>query len=245
MKVIETHWEQKNLGMKSYEVVLTSEDSVSEFLKLEQELVKRGAKYIVLKAPINRPDFLFEIPGADYTFVEATFSLTLKKRDYVCPSYLERFDRGLQVRTVTSDDDKARVYNEISKGMFTTDRVSIDSRFPQGTGSLRYLNWVKDLVAAGHGLYEVFSKDKPLGFFQLEKIDSTKVRGVVSGIYEEFSQSGMGSLISKKILDFSWSSGYQTYYASAVTNNLKSLRSNLIFGSQITNISYNYVKHVA
>lgn len=245
MRITETFWEQRNLGLKSFEIILKETDAIQDFLHYEQEIIDNGAKYIVVKIPVNCPMLLFEIPKAGYVFVEASFSLSLKNQDYVCPPYLKRFDRNLEVIKASDSESRSRIYNEILKGIFSTDRVSLDNRFTPATGNLRYLNWVKDLVDEGHGIYEVFSSGKPIGFFQLKEIDQNKVQGIVTGIYEEFSTSGLGSLIMKKLCDFVWSSGYKHYYASAVTNNLKALRSNLIFGSQITNITYNYIKHIS
>lgn len=244
MKIIDAFWEKRNLGVTSYEIVVSEEDTIQEFLNQEKTLVEQGAKYIVAKVPVNLPDFLFKLPNAGYIFMEASFALSLKKANYVCPPHVARFDRNMEIRIAESPDDRQRVFDEIGKGIFNTDRIALDKDFSQDIANTRYINWMKDLVDQGNIIYEVFSHNKPMGFYQLKKIDDNKAQGILTGVYEEYATSGLGTLVMKKLYDTVWALGYKIYFATVVTNNLKALRSNLIFGSDIDAITYHYIKHI-
>lgn len=244
MNVVDAFWEKRNLGIKSCEIMLSKDDTVADFLRQEQIILENGAKYIVVKTNVGLSDFLFELPKQGYIFIEASFFLSLKKSNYICPQHVSRFDRSIEIKIAETSDDSQRVFDEIGKGIFNTDRIALDKFFSQDIASVRYINWMKDLIDQGHVIYEVFLHNKPIGFFQFKKIDDDKVQGILTGVYEEYLTSGIGSLVMKKLYDTIWSSGYKTYYSTVVTNNIKALRSNMMFGSEVDNISYHYIKHI-
>ncbi|MEK7399704.1 MAG: hypothetical protein AAB116_22405 [Candidatus Poribacteria bacterium] len=243
MEIIDAHWDDENLGVKSFEIVLSSHDKMSDFLLHEEQLiVEKNARYIVVKAPVNVPDFLFELPKLNYIFLETAFSLSLKKDNYKYPSFLARFDRSVEVRSLEDSYDLERIYGEISKGIFNTDRVAIDRNFTQQIANNRYIRWISSLVKQGEKVHEVYIDNKAIGFFILKSIDNNSVRGILTGLYEKYSTSGYGLLIMKKLNDTVWNYGYKTYIAQVVSNNIKALRANLIFGSEIESMAYTYVK---
>ena len=242
MKIIDAYWEENNLGLKSYEIILTQDDDINEFLLKEKQLRADGAGYIVAKVPVNVGTFLFELPKAGYIFMEASFDLSLRKQNYVCPNYVERFDRNMSVKEIASPSDADRIYTEISKNIFDNDRIALDKALGKKIANTRYINWIKSLVAKGEPIYEVYSGDKPIGFFILEHMDKDKVRGILTGLYTDYAASGYGALIMKKLYDTVWAAGYKMYYAKVVSNNIKAIRANLLFGSVLDNISYHYVK---
>ena len=245
LEIIEAYWDEENLGLKSFEIILSSSDSVEEFFQEEKKLIEEsGAKYIVVKTPVNVTDFLFELPKRDYIFLEASLKLILKKANYDCPSYISRIDKNVEVKLVDSPDDYERIYSEISKGIFKTDRIAIDRNFNQETSNKRYVNWISNIIKKGALLHEVYLDNKPLGFFILDPIDDNKIHGILTGLYEEYETSGYGILIMKKLNDVVWESGYKVYSAQVVSNNMKALRANLLFGSEVKNITYNYVKSI-
>ena len=59
MKIIDAFWEERNLGVKSFEIVVSEDDTMHDFLCQEKRLIENGAKFILLKAPVNVADFLF------------------------------------------------------------------------------------------------------------------------------------------------------------------------------------------
>ena len=99
-------------------------------------------------------------------------------------------------------------------------------------------------MTAGGVMCQVTVGDGPIGFFVLQPIDSKRVRGILTGLYEDFGQSGMGGLLMKKVNDYIWDAGYSIFEAHVASNNLAAVRSNMIFGAQIEEISYTYSKMI-
>lgn len=244
MEIIDTYWEERNLGVKSFEIVLSKDDNIEEFLYQEKFLLENGAKYIVVKAPVNVSEFLFELPKAGYIFMEAAFSLQLKRKNYICPPFIARFDRNFVVRKLETSGAIQHVYDEIARGIFNSDRIALDKHFTQSVASNRYINWIKDVVNQGNDLYEVCLNNDAVGFFVLKRIDDKKVQGILTGTYEKYLTSGIGAVVGKKLCETVWSLGYTSFYAAVVSSNVKALRANLLFGYEIVNITHNYVKHV-
>lgn len=245
MKIIDAHWDNENLGYKTYEFILDSDDKLEDFRKKEGQLISSSENmYLVVKVPTNNPMYLQELPKMNYQFVEASFKLTLKKRDYNCPSYIARFDKDCTLKVLKEETEFQRVYDEILKGIFKTDRIAIDQDFSEEVANKRYVNWIKALVAQGEKIYEVNVKNEPIGFFVLKHLDDKNVQGILTGLYKEFEKSGYGALVMKKLKDTVWDLGYKTYHAQVVSNNVKALRSNLIFGSMVESIGYHYIKKV-
>ncbi len=244
MEITHAHWEQRNLGVRSYEIKLSAKDTMEDFLLSERQLRDEGAEHIVVKAPVNTAEFLVGLPQAGYLFMEASVALSLRKSKYSCPAYIARFDRNIAVKAIDHTDDCQRIYDEIAKGIFNSDRITLDRTFSQEAASRRYINWMKDLRESGESIHEVCLGRDAIGFFIFKRIDARKARGILTGLYEEYAASGYGSVIMKKLCDTVWDQGYKTYYAAVTSNNLKALRANISFGSEIDGISYHYVKNV-
>jgi hypothetical protein len=245
MKITESFWEERNLGVKSYEITLDEKDCLDDFFTKELDLIKDGTRYLVVKAPVAEKDMLFKLPEAGYVFMETSFSLSLKRENYSCPAFLAKFDRNVDVLTVDHNDQFQRIYSEIEKGVFETDRIALDINFTQTIANTRYVNWIKDLVEHGSILHEVVVRGRPIGFFIVHELTPQKARGILTGLYKEYNSSGLGALVMKKLYDSVWQKEYCTYYATVVSNNLKALRSNLMFGSEVDSLYYHYVKHVS
>lgn len=245
MNVVEAFWDHENLAAKTFEVSLVETDSLADFEKVDRDLIEnKHAEYIVLKCPVNMRDFLNELPRLGYAFREATFSLSLKKANYKYPAFVDRFDRNIQVTAISEAKDLQRIYSEISSGVFDTDRVSIDKKFGVEVGNKRYMRWIDSLVQQGQKIYEVSHNADPLGFFIFKPAGGDAARGVLTGIYKKYSTSGYGVIVMKKLNDMVWEQGYKTYYAQTASNNLKSVRVNFLFGCEIDDLFYTYVKHV-
>ncbi len=244
MEIIDAYWEERNLGVKSYEVILSQEDTMEDFILQEKRLIENGAKFIVVKSPVNVPDFIFALPSTGYLFIETAFSLVLKKNNFKCPTYIARRDHDFKTRKLQTPDIIQRVYDEIAKGIFNSDRIALDKHFSQHIANNRYINWIKDLIAQGHDIHEVYYNGDPVGFFVFKKLDDKKIKGILTGIYEKYLTSGFGAVIMNKLCNTVWTLGCSSFYVNVVSNNLKALRTNLLFGFEIENISYHYVKHI-
>lgn len=243
MTIVDAYWDERVLGVKCAEISLVASDTLDELVKVENGLIASGTQYIVVKAPVAAQECLFGLPRYGHVFIETAFRLVLKRQNYLCPAMVSRFDRNIDVVRVITPEAVERVFAEIAKGIFQTDRVAIDPAFGQEMANRRYVLWIKDLIALGHGLYEVITNGKALGFFVLKRVDEHTMQGILTGAYQEFQDTGIGALIMKKLYDKVWESGCSTYLAAVVSNNFKALRSNMMFGSEIEQLTYHYVRH--
>ncbi len=244
MKTTHATWELDNLGVDAYEIALDADDTPDMLAQEEARIIAAGAEYIVLKTPVNCPRLLFSLTGLGYTFVETVFHVMIRRDEYHMPASIARFDRGLSVKHLTEPDELSRVCTLIRKGVFVSDRVSIDPAFGPGKGGNRYANWLYSMVERGGFLYEVLSGEKPIGFFVICRKDETTVDPVLMGLYDELNDRGMGALLHKKTLDTCFTHDCKRLTSTIVSNNAKVLRVYVNAGATITDTLYTYVKHV-
>ncbi len=243
MKIIDAYWEQRNIGVKAFEIELSNNDCLESVITSEQEIISKGAEYIVVKIPVNMPELLFGLPKLGYTFVETAFSISLRKDNYIVPPSIARLDRGVEVRQVIKDVEIGNILSSIKDNMFDTDRISIDPYFTKFQSSNRYFCWTSDMINSGCKVYNVSIKDKDFGFFINKEIDSSTMYPVLGGIYTEYKGKGSGCIMSKKCIDTIWLTGINKIISTVVSNNLPILKIWLSFGTKIDNLNYVFVKH--
>ena len=244
MKSIHAVWERENIGAETYELYMDAGDTIEMLAAEEQRLVKSGAQYIVVKTPVNCPQFLFQLPQMGYTFVEMVFRIMVRREEYHMPDVIARFDRGLTVVERTQEQDRERIYDLVRKGVFISDRVSIDPAFGLEKGGNRYACWLQKMVENGGFLYEVLSGERPIGFFVVVRKDDTTVDPVLMGMYDEQRDRGLGTLLHKKTLDTCFTHDCKKVTSTFVSNNSKVLHVYVNAGASITDTLYTYVKHV-
>ena len=244
MKTTHAVWELENLGVNAYEIAVEAADTPDMLIREERRIVAQGAQYIVVKTPVDCPEWLFSMTGLGYTYVETVFHVMIRRDEYHMPASIARFDRGLSVAERTEESDRERIYGLIRRGVFKSDRVSIDPAFGRARGGNRYANWLRGMVSRGGFLYEVLSGDKPIGFFVICRKDENTVDPVLMGLYDEEGDRGMGALLHKKTLDTCFTHDCKRLTSTIVSNNAKVLRVYVNAGATITDTLYTYVKHV-
>ena len=244
MKIIHAVWEQANLGVDAYETLLTEEDTPEAYATAEQELIRSGAEYLVVKTPVNCPALLFGLPALGYVNVETVFHVAIKRGDYSMPASIARFDRGLSVAERSTEAERERIYALIRDGVFKSDRVSVDPAFTLAQSGNRYANWLRQMLDRGGKLFEVMQGAKPIGFFVIARVDEQTADPVLMGLYDEANDRGMGALLHKKTLDTCFEQECTRLTSTIVSNNAKVLRVYTNAGASITDTQYTYVKHV-
>lgn len=244
MQTTHAVWELENIGVDAWEIALDATDTPEALAAKEKQLIAQGAEYIVVKTPVNCPALLFGLPKLGYTYVETVFHVMIRRGEYHMPQAVARFDRGLTVIKRTEEQDLERVYALIRKGVFVSDRVSIDPAFGVIAGGNRYANWLKTMLGKGGFLYEVQSGEKPVGFFVICRKDEATVDPVLMGLYDEQNDRGMGALLHKKTLDTCFTHDCKRLTSTIVSNNAKVLRVYVNAGATITDTLYTYVKHM-
>lgn len=244
MKVTDAVWETRNLGVRTFEIMIEQGDTIDNFVHIHSELLKKEAQYIVIKMPSNKNDFLYMLPKYGYTFVETIFYTSLKVKNYQVPKALEQMDRNFTLTEVIDNTHLERVLSEVEKGIFDTDRISMDPNFSKEQSARRYVNWIRDMTKARDCIFEVNLSNQPFGFFTLKQIDQDRVYPVLLGCYEEYKDKGLGALLVKKCNDYIWSLGYKEITTCLSSNNINIFKCNLLFGTQISSIYYTFVKYV-
>lgn len=244
MRTTHATWELENIGADAWEITLDASDTPEALEAEERRIAALGAQYIVVKTPVNCSRLLFGLPKLGYAFVEMVFHVMIRRDAYHMPDVIARFDRGLKVTEIREADGRERVYALIRRGIFVSDRVSIDPVFGVSKGGNRYANWLKSMLEKGGFLYEVSSGEKPIGFFVICRKDADTVDPVLMGMYDEGNDRGMGALLHKKTLDTCFTHDCKRLTSTIVSNNAKVLHVYVNAGATITDTLYTYVKHL-
>jgi hypothetical protein len=244
MQIVHAVWEKENLGVDAYEIFLSNQDTPETVAAEEKRLAAEGAEYIVLKSPVNCAQLLFGLPKLGYSYVETVFKVEIHRKDYHMPDNITRFDRGLTVVERRLESERERVYDLIRRGVFVSDRVSLDPVFGVEKGGSRYAGWLRSILENGGFLYEVMKGEKAIGFFVIVRKDENTVDPVLMGMYDEQNDRGMGALLHKKTLDTCLTHECKRLTSTIVSNNAKVLHVYVNAGADITDTLYTYVKHV-
>lgn len=244
LKIIDAVWEVRNLGVRTFEIGIDTDDKPDEFISAEKDVLTKGAEYIIVKTPVNMPEFIWGLPKLGYTFAEMGFFISLNKKEYIVPPFIERLDRGINVTYITSEADIEDILSKYKGNIFDTDRISIDPFFSKGLSARRYLFWTKDMFNQGCKLFNVVIKDKDIGFYIIKPIDEKTAYPVLAGLYPEYKQKGLGALLIKRCIETVWELGFDKIDTSVVSNNINIIKVNLAFGFKVDNFKYVYVKHV-
>tara|TARA_Y100000768_G_scaffold388461_1_gene384503 strand:- start:8527 stop:9249 length:723 start_codon:yes stop_codon:yes gene_type:complete len=188
MKIIDAFWEERNLGVTCYEVLIEDSDTISS---VKDSLLSFDKEYIVIKVPthLNKINSLLQENG--YKFMETTINCVnmaelpelnkVQKRVLDSLIYLEM-----------NNDDFSELFQEIKLNMFEDDRVSIDNHFSREQANKRYIGWIKDEINKGSQTYKICFKNDVVGFFLLRKEDEQTMVAVLGGIYKRFRSFGFG-----------------------------------------------------
>ncbi len=245
MKIIEATWEKRNLGLTTYEITIENTDTPDQFREALKEVKSRGAQYIVVKTPVNLPDFLWTMSEDQFIFAEAQMQIYLKKDGYRPPQYLQTFDRHASYRLIQKEEEANQILTHYKNGVFETDRIYIDNYFEKNISGMRYFNWALDMYKKKEAyLYEFLLKDKPAGSFIMRPGKNNTMVSILTTVNSDFVNKGIGLILFKKNADAAFDSQYDAVEAAISSNNLQVLSVWMELGSIIKNIQYVYIKHI-
>ena len=237
MKIIDSVWEKENLGVTSKEIVIEINDDASE---VSQVLNSFDEQYIVLKIPSGKSDIMRIANELGYCFIEDIIEVEHDLHEVKRNKILQRLYDSLTYRLMETEDID-NLYNEISKGMFTNDRISNDPIFSIELSARRYKNWIKSLINEGALPYVMSYKEEPAGFIILTTKDKVTYYSVLGGGYEKFRNTGLGMVqkeqeIVKKL-------GGKCVTTNVSSNNVSQIKALLANGYTFSKIDHVYVKH--
>lgn len=244
MKIIDAEWEIRNIGVKTFEIMVDKEDTMEKFEEEERNIIDKKAEYIVVKTPVNMPEFIWGLSKLGYTFLEMNLSIGLTKDKFVVPNYISRLDRNMEVVHIAEKSELEKKLEIFKNDIFDTDRISVDPFFKKGSSANRYFFWINDMINSGCKFYNLRYKEKNLGFFLVKKIDEKTAYPVLAGLYPEYKGKGLGGVLIKRCVETIWENGFERIYTNLVSNNIEIIKIDLSIGFTIESSSYVYVKHI-
>ena len=237
MNIVEAIWEKRNLGINTVEVTFDQNDSqedVNQFLK--------GLKsdYIVLKIPTNQTDLLTVVQSHGYRYIEDMVFFANYLSEIQMNSVQKRLHDSVRVEKMTAKDMDV-LYEEISKGIFDSDRIYLDNYFSHDLARKRYINWIKDEKEKGTEFLKYVYKENTIGFFALAEGENGHFTSFIGGIYREYRKGGLGSIV--KVPEEVRKRNGKKVSTSVSTNNLTQIKSLVTNGYIPESISHTFIKH--
>lgn len=190
MKIVDCFWEQKNIGKRTVEIIIEQADSYDADL-IKQ--VVRGYEYIVVKVPMNIPQFNIGLYELGFVCIETQMNVGINLNEFDISRVQHLYD-DTRFGIVNSQKDFLSVVSCIQPGMFSTDRIAIDSVFGESIGCQRYINWLTtEYENRTSQLIKIIYKNAHVGFM-LIKIENGAIQLLLNGLYKKYQGKGIGLL---------------------------------------------------
>ena len=200
MKIIDAHWEKRNLGLTCKEVLVSESDSITELNDVISSFAHLSHHYFVFKIPNGMFEHIQLLTENGYIFTEALLEVSLNVNEISIPPQIARFDPLIEYREILDADGFISIGKKIEKGIFNTDRIALNPNFGTKVSSTRYKNWLGDEIDNGAKIYEINYQASPIGFFALKKISEKEYDNFLAGMYLDQNNFGLGfSIITKPV----------------------------------------------
>lgn len=239
MRVIDAVWEKRNLGVETKEIEFEEADGLEDVKKCLKDI---HGEYMVAKIPTSRADITHLLYEYQFEYMEDLI-LFVSDLEIVNKSRaMERLYDAVLVKRAEKEDIE-EIYTEIRKGMFSTDRISLDEHFSKEVAAERYANWTMDELERGTELYNYVYKGKNVGFFGLREIKDGVYTSFLGGIYNRYRLGGIGTVSMLKILERIKELGGKQLHSMVSSNNIGQVKNLIYIGYYVSKISHVFVKH--
>lgn len=243
MKIIETPWEKRNLGVTSVNFIIEKTDTLDNLG--ERILNNKDYQYQTVKLPVNMMDIHDKLNKSGFKFIEGKFELTCNLRKMSFPEELVPIVDRLKYHQITRNEELELLYNKIKDGLFDTDKIAVDPKFGKEMSGIRYYNWTKDEIDSKKSIpYIAYYNEEPVGFFVIKKINDKIAYSLLGAIFNKEAYGGYGialvyygAIEAKKM-------GMQKIITEISTNNISSLRIHIPIGYNIKSMYYVMSKHI-
>lgn len=190
MRVVDCHWEQKNIGKKTVEITIETTDHY-DCSMIERQT--HGYEYAVVKVPMNVPAFNLGLSKLGYTCIETQMNVGISYNNFIFSKVAHLYgDTSYEI--VNDADGFKSVVSHIEPGMFSTDRISLDPEFGEAIGCQRYINWLTtEYESKRSQLIKVLYKNEHVGFM-LVRIEDDTIDLLLNGLYKDYQGKGLGLL---------------------------------------------------
>jgi hypothetical protein len=216
--ITENHWEYKNLSKLSAEIHLFDNDHLNNQKDLSK--LKSKFEHIVAKVPLSNCRTLALLNQNNFKFDELQFlmEISLKKTENIDKCLLKSFVSKANHIKVQNDADINIIIDNINRGMFHTDRFSINPNFGKDVSSKRYTNWVKYILSQKGEIYTIICKDKPIGFMMFDN-NSEYLNYLLGGLFPDIQDMHYGVQIIAQPLDLMINLGLPKMQSRVSSNN--------------------------
>jgi hypothetical protein len=239
MKIIDAVWEKRNLNLNTTEIDVEAEDT---FDRLLEAITNDTSDYLVVRLPAGSSKLLCNMERLGLTYVEDMVRLVHNLNSVVLtPVELRMFAQtGIRKMDGSELDELCR---QVERGIFGTDRISVDSFFDENVANKRYAYWIRDEFERGTSFYIYLYKNQDVGFFSLKEQENGVYVSTLGGLYVDKRIGGLGSIISYHVIDEVKRLGGTKVKISVSTNNIVDLKAVICNGYVPEYIEHIYIKH--
>lgn len=237
MKIVDAVWEKRNLGISTFEITIEKEDS---FEVVEKAISQLDCDYVVVKLSTERKEFLDFLQSQGFIFIEDMIHMEHDLSEIPMNPIVKRLYEKTNFRRM-SETDYSQLKEEVLKGMFDTDRISLDKKFNAEASANRYLNWINDLKINDALFYVITYGDNSAGFVVLNTKDNITFHSVLGGGYERFKKTGLG--IIQKEQEITRSLGGKRVITSVSSNNVGQFRALIMNGYKPYAVDHVLIRH--
>ena len=188
MKIIDAFWEKRNLGVETIEIIVEPGDTL---IGLHEALHKFSPPYTVVKVPSTSSEFLFELNRQNFFFIETMFQCHHTGGDFGFNPIQQRIMQRSRNWAMNAAEVETLLF-QIQKGMFGTDRISVDPQFGPEIANKRYAFWIRDEIEKGALVHNVAVDEKNIGFFAIKRAGRDNYFLFLAGLYLEYQSTGLG-----------------------------------------------------
>ena len=243
MKIKETPWERRNLGVRSSVEYYLGQDDSEESIG-EDVLHNTSYSYQVAHIPVGRIDVLNIMLQNGFQFSETKVEITADLKNLTAPKMYEHYCEKMSYHQADTGEAQ-KIYHAMERGVFETDKVSLDPYFDAHVAGRRYAYWTQDEIKAGQTfLYVVERMNEGIGFFALKKVSERMGESFLAGLFDRNMDFGLGFSVLYFPLVEAKRMGLRKVVSGVSSNNPDSLKMHLALGYQIKSMHYTLVKHV-
>ena len=125
MEIIDAFWEQRNLGISCSEIKADTGDTVKGML---EALALLTSQYQVIKLPVSRYDLMRVVEQHGFSFIEGSMNVVHNLKNIDRSGIQKRLNDRVCYEEM-GEVDISRLYAELQKGVFITDRIYLDTFF--------------------------------------------------------------------------------------------------------------------
>lgn len=240
MKITDADWEIRNLGVSTQEVEIGEQDTLED---IETAINRLNAGYQVVKVCTGRLDVNALLAEKGFYFAEAAFRISHDLKAFTCSNLIGRISKDINFVPMTASG-KEFMREQIQKGMFDSDRVSLDSAFSREQSARRYICWFEDELKMGSKAYTYDYMGQSVGFCLLKECRKDYYYSVLGGVYSVGIRMPFGSVLAYKQLEALKQMGAKGVYTWISTNNSRIVRIYVQCGYVFADTSYVFVRHM-